>query len=88
MSDVFNRVHHVLCEQLGFTSDEAEKAKVNLEANLLSDLGADSLDQVEIVMALEDEFGIEISDDDGEAIKTVADVVNLVTRLTGEKAAE
>lgn len=86
MSDVFNRVQHVLCEQLGFTSD-AEKAKVNLEANLMSDLGADSLDQVEIVMALEDEFSIEITDEAGEAVATVADAVALVTRMLDAKSA-
>jgi acyl carrier protein len=87
MSDILNRVQQVLCEQMGFSTD-AEKAKVVPEAKLMDDLGADSLDQVEIVMALEDEFSIEVSDDDGEAVSTVADAVALVTRLVAAKSTD
>lgn len=58
-----------------------EKSKVVVTASLSDDLGADSLDAVEITMALEDEFNIQISDEDAEKIKTVQDVYNTVGAL-------
>lgn len=75
------KVKNIVVEQLGVDEDE-----VTLDANLLDDLGADSLDSVELVMALEEEFGIEISDDEWEGpqgdflIKTVGDAIALVER--------
>ncbi|MCB1324902.1 MAG: acyl carrier protein [Spirochaetales bacterium] len=65
----FEKVKSIIVEQLGV--DESE---VTPEAHFIDDLGADSLDTVELVMALEEEFGIEISDEDAEKIQTVGDV--------------
>ena len=69
----FEKVKSIITEQLGV--DESE---VTPEANFVDDLGADSLDTVELVMALEEEFGIEISDEDSEKIKTVGDVIKYI----------
>jgi len=69
----FERVKNILVEHLGVDED-----KVSPEARLVEDLGADSLDEVELVMAAEDEFAREITDDEAEGIKTVADVVALI----------
>ena len=70
----FEKIKAILVEQLGV--DESE---VTPEAHFIDDLGADSLDTVELVMALEEEFGIEISDEDAEKIQTVGDVDKYVT---------
>jgi acyl carrier protein len=67
------RVKEIVCEQLGVSEDE-----VTAEASFLEDLGADSLDIVELVMALEEEYELEISDEDAEKIKTVQDVVSYI----------
>ncbi len=69
----FEKVKAIIVEQLGV--DEAE---VTPEAHFIDDLGADSLDTVELVMALEEEFGIEISDEDAEKIQTVGDVTKYI----------
>jgi len=74
---VFDKVKEVIVEQLG-----VEEADVKMEASFDDDLGADSLDTVEMVMSLEEEFGIEIEDDVQENLKTVADVVNYVESKT------
>jgi len=73
MSDVFDRVKRIVVERLG-----VEEAEVTSEANFKDDLGADSLDVVELVMELEDEFDLEISDEDAEKITTVGEVVNYI----------
>lgn len=70
---VFERVRKIVVEQLSV--DEKE---VTPQASFQSDLGADSLDTVELVMALEEEFGTEISDEDAEKIATVQDAVNFI----------
>ena len=67
------RVIEIIVEQLGVSEEE-----VTLEASFIEDLGADSLDLVELIMAMEEEFGIEISDEDAEKIQTVQDVVNYI----------
>lgn len=67
---IFDEVKEVVAQQL---SVDAEQVK--MEAEFVKDLGADSLDVVELVMALEEKFGIEIPDEEAEKIKTVADVV-------------
>jgi acyl carrier protein len=65
------RVAEIIVEQLGVSKDE-----VNPKASFIDDLGADSLDIVELVMAMEEEFDIEIPDDDAEKIQTIGDVVS------------
>ncbi len=69
----FERVKKVLVEQLGVSEDQ-----VTLEASIVDDLGADSLDVVEIVMALEEEFEIEIPDEEAEKLPTVGAIVNYI----------
>ena len=72
-TDVEARVKEIICEQLGVSDGE-----VSPEASFIEDLGADSLDIVELVMALEEEYEMEISDDDAEKIKTVHDVTTYI----------
>ena len=71
--EVFEKVKAIIVEQLGV----AETA-VTMEASFIDDLGADSLDLVELIMALEEEFDIEIPDTDAEKVVTVADVVEYI----------
>lgn len=71
--DIFDRVKKITAEQLGV--DEAE---VSVESSFVDDLGADSLDTVELVMALEEEFGCEIPDDQAESITTVKNAVDYI----------
>ncbi|WP_035992991.1 acyl carrier protein [Leptolyngbya sp. KIOST-1] len=77
-AETFEKVKKIVSEQLG-----VEEADVKPEASFANDLGADSLDTVELVMALEEEFGIEIPDEAAESIATVQDAVNFIE----EKAA-
>ncbi len=73
MSDIEQRVIKVISEQLG-----VEKEKVQLNSQLIADLGADSLDNVELIMAIEEEFDVEIPDDVAENIVTVRDVIKQI----------
>lgn len=73
MAEVLERVTKIIVDRLG-----VDESKVTLEASFKDDLGADSLDVVELVMELEDEFDLEISDDDAEKITTVGDAVNYI----------
>ena len=73
MSEVYDRVKRIVVDRLG-----VEEGQVSLEASFKEDLGADSLDVVELVMELEDEFDLEISDEDAEKITTVGDVVKYI----------
>lgn len=75
MSDVAERVKKIVVEHLGVDAD-----KVTLEASFIDDLGADSLDNVELVMAFEEEFGVEIPDDAAETIQTVGDAVKFIEK--------
>jgi acyl carrier protein len=74
MSDIAERVKKIVVEHLG-----VDEAKAVAEASFIDDLGADSLDTVELVMAFEEEFGCEISDDVAEKIVTVADAVRYIS---------
>ena len=78
MSDeeLFKQVQLIIVEQLGVTEE-----KVKLQASFTTDLGADSLDVVELVMAFEEKFGIEIDDDSAGKIKTVGDIVDLKSAI-------
>ena len=67
------RVRKNVCEQLGVSDDE-----VKVDASFVDDLGADSLDTVELVMALEEEFDLEIADEEAEKISTVQEAVNYI----------
>ena len=71
MSETFDKVKKIVIERLGVEAD-----KVALESSFIGDLGADSLDTVELVMAFEEEFNIEIPDEEAEKIKTVGDAVS------------
>jgi acyl carrier protein len=73
MSDTADRVKKIVVEHLGV---DAEKVTEN--ASFIDDLGADSLDTVELVMAFEEEFGVEIPDDAAEKITTVRDAINFI----------
>lgn len=70
---VFEKVREILMEQL-----DVEESVVTMEASILEDLGADSLDIVDLVMTLEDEFDMEIPDEEIENIKTVGDIVHYI----------
>jgi acyl carrier protein len=73
MSDTLSKVQDIVAAQLG-----VEVSEVKPEASFANDLGADSLDTVELVMALEEEFGIEIPDEDAEGIATVQNAVDYI----------
>ena len=73
MSDISSRVKAIIIDKLGVDENEVVK-----EANFTNDLGADSLDTVELVMALEDEFVLEIADEDAEKISTVNEAVSYI----------
>jgi acyl carrier protein len=77
MSTIEKRVKEIVAEQLG-----VDETQVTNEASFMDDLGADSLDTVELVMALEEEFDIEISDENAEKIQTVQDAVEYITEHT------
>ena len=73
MADLQKRVSEIVAEQLGVDITE-----VTLDASFIDDLGADSLDTVELVMALEEEFGVEIPDEDAEKITTVKEALEYI----------
>lgn len=77
MSSIEKRVKEIVAEQLG-----VDESQVTNEASFMDDLGADSLDTVELVMALEEEFDIEISDENAEKIQTVQDAIDYITEHT------
>ena len=75
--DSYTRIRKIIIEQLG-----SEDADITLEASFIDDLGADSLDIVELIMALEEEFDIEIPDSEAEKITSVGDVVEYIKNNT------
>ena len=74
MSDITERVKKIVVEHLSI-----EEEKISESASFIDDLGADSLDTVELVMAFEEEFGVEIPDDAAESIQTFGDAVKYIT---------
>ena len=78
MSDIADRVKKIVIEHLGVEAD-----KVTDTASFIDDLGADSLDTVELVMAFEEEFGVEIPDDIAEKILTVKDAISFISDNAG-----
>ncbi|MGN0722231.1 MAG: acyl carrier protein [Anaerovoracaceae bacterium] len=70
---MFDKIKDIIIDQL-----QVEESDVNMDTNLMKDLSADSLDAVEIIMAIEDEYGIEIPDEEAEKIQTVGDLVRYV----------
>jgi acyl carrier protein len=75
MSDIEQRVKKIVADQLGVS-----EAEIKTASSFVDDLGADSLDTVELVMALEEEFGTEIPDEDAEKITTVQQAIDYVTK--------
>jgi acyl carrier protein len=75
---LFEEIQEIICEQL-----KAEPEEVKLETSFIDDLGADSLDSIELVMALEEKFNIEIPDEDAEEMYAVADVVKYIEDKIG-----
>jgi len=71
--DIFEKVKEIIIEQLGVS-----ETSITTEASFIDDLGADSLDIVELIMALEEEFDLEIPDNDAEKVVTVGDVVDYI----------
>lgn len=70
---VFEKVREILCEQLDLDEDE-----VTMTSDIADDLGADSLDMVDLVMSIEDEFELDVADEEIEGIKTVGDIVRYI----------
>ncbi|MBM4284762.1 MAG: acyl carrier protein [Deltaproteobacteria bacterium] len=73
MSSLQEKIFDIVADKLG-----VERPQVTLDASFVDDLGADSLDLVELIMAMEEEFGFEIADEEAEKLRTVADVVNFI----------
>ena len=71
--ELFDKLKDLVVDQLGVEEDE-----VTMEASMQDDLGADSLDLVDLVMSVEEEFGVKVADEDLENIKTVGDIVNYI----------
>lgn len=72
----FDKVKEIIVEQLGLE----ESQEIKRETSLINDLEADSLDAVEIIMAIEDEFGIEVPDEEAEGFKNIGDIVDYVEK--------
>jgi acyl carrier protein len=79
MSSIDEKMKKIICEQL-----DVSEADVVPTAGFVDDLGADSLDQVELIMAMEEEFNVSISDEDAEKIATVQDAIDYVKKAKGE----
>jgi acyl carrier protein len=81
MGEIETKVKDIIAEELG-----VEREKLTNEASFMEDLGADSLDTVELVMVFEKEFGLEIPDEDSEKLRTVGDVLKYLHTKMGEAA--
>jgi len=74
MSEYYDKVKEIIIDKLGI-----EESKITMEAKFIDDLGADSLDTVELIMQFEEEFGIEIPDDDAESLLSVGKAVDYIS---------
>ena len=74
MSENYNKVKEIIIDKLGI-----EDSKITMEANFIDDLGADSLDTVELIMQFEEEFGIEIPDEEAENLLSVGQAIDFIT---------
>lgn len=81
--DARDKIIKIIKEQLN-----VKESEIKLEASFVDDLGADSLDTVELLMAIEEEFGIEIPDEDADKAKTVGDVINYINNALEDHAAQ
>jgi acyl carrier protein len=79
MADIIERVKKIIIEQLDVAAEDVVSA-----ASFVDDLGADSLDQVELIMAMEEEFNVSISDEDAEKIATVQDAIDYIQKALGQ----
>ena len=77
---VFDKIKEIVVEQLVLDNDD----DIKMETSMVDDLDADSLDAVEVIMAIEDEFDIEIDDEDAEGFKSIGDIVNYVNSKIAE----
>ncbi|MBO8130922.1 MAG: acyl carrier protein [Candidatus Marinimicrobia bacterium] len=77
--DYLEKIKDIVAEKLG-----VEKEKITPEASFIDDLGADSLDTVELIMKMEEEFGIEIPDEEAEKLRTVGDVIEYLKTKVGQ----
>jgi len=75
MSEHYEKIKEIIIDKLG-----VEDSKITMEAKFIDDLGADSLDTVELIMQFEEDFNIEISDDDAEEIRSVGQAVDYITK--------
>ncbi|MDY0277388.1 MAG: acyl carrier protein [Acholeplasma sp.] len=73
---VFERIKELVVQEMNIPAE-----KVTLESKIAEDLGADSIDAIELIMGVEEEFGIEISDEEAMNIKTIGDLVDVINRL-------
>lgn len=78
MSDLQDKIYDIVCDKLG-----VQKENITPESRIVDDLGADSLDQVELIMALEEAFEINISDEEAGTIKTIQDIVKYISEQKG-----
>lgn len=71
--DTYSKVVSIISEQIGISEDS-----INKDSDIIRDLGADSIDIVQLLMAMEDEFGVTVTEDDADSLKTVGDIVSLI----------
>lgn len=71
--DTYSKVVSIISEQIGILEDT-----INKDSDIVKDLGADSIDIVQLLMAMEDEFGVTVTEDDADSLKTVGDIVSLI----------
>jgi len=83
MSEIETRLKKIVAKNL-----DIGEARITLDSRYIDDLGADSLDQVELIMALEEEFGVEIPDEDAEKIRTIADTLKYISEHAKEKTVQ